>query len=86
MSTQTYTSLSSYSGHRALPSHLKWLLNDLYSCSRYVAHEVAVWRARRELLDLPDAMLADLGISRSEVPSVVRYGRSDPTRLPRGKC
>ncbi len=36
---------------------------------------IALRRARRELLDLPDYMLAVIGIGRSEIASAVEYGR-----------
>ena len=52
----------------------------LRSASRWIARR----RARRELLTMPDYMLADIGISRSEVESAVRYGRPDP-RFTRGR-
>ena len=37
-------------------------------------------RARRALVVLPDAMLKDLAMDRSEIASVVRHGLSDRTR------
>ena len=37
-------------------------------------------RARRALVVLPDAMLKDLAMDRSEIASVVRHGPSDRTR------
>lgn len=40
-------------------------------------------KARRELLGLSNAMLKDLGVDRSEVVSIVRYGRTDATRRTR---
>jgi uncharacterized protein YjiS (DUF1127 family) len=58
----------------------------IYHQFQRASRQVAIRRARRELLDLPDFMLADLGISRSEVDSVVRHGRADATRLPRGRA
>ncbi len=42
------------------------------------SHSVAMRRARRELLALPDFMLADLGIARGEIASAVRHGRPIP--------
>src|SRR5829696_9229991 len=42
MSTQTYTSLSSYGGHRALPSLINRLLSGLYSYGRLAAAEILV--------------------------------------------
>jgi uncharacterized protein YjiS (DUF1127 family) len=43
----------------------------------------AVRRARRELLELSDTMLADIGISRSDITSVTALGSADLTRHPR---
>ncbi len=40
-------------------------------------------KARRELFDLSDVVLKDLGVDRSEVASIVRHGRSDATRRTR---
>jgi uncharacterized protein YjiS (DUF1127 family) len=40
-------------------------------------------KARRELLGLSDVVLKDLGVDRSEVVSIVRYGRTDATRRTR---
>lgn len=46
------------------------------------------WRSRRvavaHLHDLEDRDLRDIGISRSEIESVVHFGGHDPTRLRRG--
>jgi uncharacterized protein YjiS (DUF1127 family) len=54
-----------------------------YHFLRRSSEAAAMRRARRELLELPDNMIADLGISRSEISSVVRFGAADPTRIPR---
>jgi uncharacterized protein YjiS (DUF1127 family) len=61
------------------------LIMIMYRPLRAMSRRAALRRARRELLVLPDSMLTDMGISRSEIPSVVRDGRPDPTRLPRGR-
>jgi uncharacterized protein YjiS (DUF1127 family) len=61
------------------------LLSTIYRPLRSVRRGAALWRARRELLELPDSMLADMGISRGEIPSVVRYGRPDRAWPPRGR-
>ena len=40
---------------------------------------LALRRARRELLAMPDATLKDFGIYRSEIEWTIRYGREDGT-------
>lgn len=65
-----------------LPERLSLAVGGLF---RLIGRQVALRRARRELLGMPDYMLADMGISRSEIASVVRYGAPDPTRLARGR-
>ncbi|HEX2552564.1 MAG TPA: DUF1127 domain-containing protein [Microvirga sp.] len=39
------------------------------------SRRAALRRARRELLDLPDFMLADMGLTRGEVAFAVEHGR-----------
>ena len=55
---------------------------SLYQTLLLASQRVAIRRARRELLELPDAMLKDMGITRGEVASVVEFGRADTTRRP----
>jgi len=55
----------------------------LYQALWLASQRVAIRRARRELLELPDSMLKDMGITRGEITSVVEFGRADTTRLPR---
>jgi len=86
MTTHRYASFGSHEGHLSPTDLLKQCLSGILSCAQGIGRRMEERRARRELHDLPDTMLADLGISRSEVASVVRYGRSDPTRLPRGRA
>lgn len=57
----------------------------VYHFLRQSSEAAAMRRAQRELLELPDNMIADLGIGRSEISSVVRFGATDPTRIPRGR-
>jgi uncharacterized protein YjiS (DUF1127 family) len=56
----------------------------VWNAMTLAAQSLARRRARRELLEMPDFLLKDMGISRSEVPSVVHYGLDDASRLPRG--
>ncbi len=45
------------------------------------------WRRRRDrrhIYEMPDYLLKDIGISRSEIDSVVMYGDTDLTRRHRG--
>jgi len=65
--------------HSLLGQMAKFLYQPLLLASR----QVAIRRARRELLELPDSMLKDMAITRGEVASVVEYGRADVTRVPR---
>jgi uncharacterized protein YjiS (DUF1127 family) len=50
---------------------------------RYILKPLATWRARQlamdELMSLDDHMLADIGISRSEIPGIVT-GKIQPRR------
>ena len=55
----------------------------LYQPLLLASRHVAIRRARRELLELPDSMLKDMGITRGEIASVVEYGRTDITRVSR---
>jgi uncharacterized protein YjiS (DUF1127 family) len=56
---------------------------SLYQTLLLASRRVAIRRARRELLELPDSMLKDMGITRGEITAVVEFGRADTTRLPR---
>jgi uncharacterized protein YjiS (DUF1127 family) len=45
------------------------------------------WRRRRDrrhIYEMPDYLLKDIGISRSEIDSVVMFGETDMTRRRRG--
>jgi uncharacterized protein YjiS (DUF1127 family) len=78
----TFAVPGTLAGQAARPSPVLAAIRSLLTT---VARRAAARRARRELYELPDFMLSDLGISRSEVASVVRHGWSDATRLARGK-
>ncbi len=58
-------------------------LNVSQLVDRYILKPLAVWRARRaayeELMSLDDHMLADIGISRGEIPGIVT-GAIQPRR------
>jgi uncharacterized protein YjiS (DUF1127 family) len=60
------------------------LLAGVYAIVEKANHLAAMRRARLELLALPDVMLSDIGISRSDITSVVTLGRTDRTRHSRG--
>ena len=55
----------------------------LYQTLLLASRQLAIRRARRELLELPDSMLKDMGITRGEIASVVEFGRTDTTRVSR---
>jgi len=57
------------------------IATSLYHGFLRVSRQVAIRQARRELLELPDMMLKDMGITRSEIASVVAFGRTDETRI-----
>jgi uncharacterized protein YjiS (DUF1127 family) len=84
MSNQIYADFAGFGTAAARPPRAKPILAAIYGLQGAVRRHVAARRARRELYALPDVMLSDLGISRSDVASVARHGWSDPTRLPRG--
>ena len=48
---------------------------------------IAAWRAERramrQLSRYPDAMLKDMGLTRAEIPDLVRHGRSEIVKLHR---
>jgi uncharacterized protein YjiS (DUF1127 family) len=48
-----------------------------------VSRWMRIWADRRHLQALPDHMLKDIGIGRSEIDSITECGRSDASRLAR---
>jgi uncharacterized protein YjiS (DUF1127 family) len=48
-----------------------------------IAARRAERRAMRQLSRYPDAMLKDMGITRAEIPDLVRHGRSEIVKLRR---
>ncbi len=46
--------------------------------ARRVRRRVRIWEDRRKLQALPDHLLADIGISRSEIERVTDFGRGNP--------
>ncbi len=60
------------------------LAEIMVAVGRWIAQRVEGWRqsmaeasAMRELAGLDDRMLADIGISRSDIPALARHGRDD---------
>lgn len=47
-------------------------------------HWNRIRETRRQLADLPDYLLKDIGLSRSDIASVTQFGLNDPTRRQRG--
>jgi uncharacterized protein YjiS (DUF1127 family) len=54
----------------------------LARCINSAMHIYATRKAVAQVMELDERMLADIGLSRSEINSVVS-GRNDPTRIPR---
>lgn len=48
-----------------------------------VARAIRIRRDRAHLHELPDHLLRDIGISRSEIDSVTMFGGKDSSRRPR---
>ena len=65
--------------------YLKHLSVGLSHSLRHASRQSDRRSARRELLGMSDHLLADIGINRGEIDSVVSYGGSDLTRVPRGR-
>nr|WP_313901468.1 DUF1127 domain-containing protein [Methylobacterium sp. J-070] len=42
----------------------------------FIVQEIKIRRAHRELGAMNDAMLADIGIRRAQIPGAVRFGRA----------
>lgn len=52
------------------------LLNLVLDAARGVVRQMRIRQAERHLLELSDAQLSDIGISRCEIESATRTGRS----------
>ncbi len=62
---------------QAGPERSLWRVG-LARLMRRLAQELRLRRDARQLMALSDAMLKDLGVSRSEIEGAVRHGRADP--------
>ena len=62
--------------HSKTPAPRRHLLSDMASMLARLVKLDAVSRAERTLNRLPDELLADMGISRSEIAEAVRLGRA----------
>lgn len=49
-----------------------------------IRREMRLRRNRRQLREMPDRILKDIGIARCEIDAVTEYGLGDPTRRQRG--
>jgi uncharacterized protein YjiS (DUF1127 family) len=54
----------------------RWIERAFAGVTRSIRDRLQMGRAVAELANLDDRMLRDIGVSRSEIPHVVRYGRS----------
>jgi uncharacterized protein YjiS (DUF1127 family) len=61
---------------RSAPGHFFASAVDIRAGGNFLARLVRIRRGRAELDELPDYLLRDIGIQRSEIRSVTRYGRS----------
>jgi uncharacterized protein YjiS (DUF1127 family) len=57
---------------------VKRLASHLYALLVSAGRRAALRRARRELMEMPDHLLRDLGITRSEIAWIVEQGRFGP--------
>ncbi|HZT48355.1 MAG TPA: DUF1127 domain-containing protein [Hyphomicrobiaceae bacterium] len=60
---------------RRLAALLGWLASAILASLAAIAEIRTRARAERDLADLDDRMLRDIGITRTEIGRVVRYGR-----------
>jgi len=61
---------------RRLAGLLGWLASSILAGFAAIARRRRIVRAERALVDLDDRMLRDIGITRTQIGRVVRYGRS----------
>ncbi|QJP17133.1 DUF1127 domain-containing protein [Starkeya sp. ORNL1] len=76
-SEATFGAEGGSTGLRSAASLLKAFAVWLYRRPLAANRHCVIRRAKRELLDLPDVLLKDMGVSRSEVETLVHYGRID---------
>ncbi len=50
------------------------------ACVRHVRREMEIARARRQMAELSDAMLKDIGIDRVDIDLAARFGRREHGR------
>ena len=63
--------------HSKTPAPRRHLLSDMTAMLARLVKLDAASRAERTLKRLPDELLADMGINRSEIAEAVRFGRAD---------
>jgi uncharacterized protein YjiS (DUF1127 family) len=63
--------------HTKTPAPRRHLLSDMTAMLARLVKLDAASRAERTLKRLPDELLADMGINRSEIAKAVRFGRAD---------
>jgi uncharacterized protein YjiS (DUF1127 family) len=59
------------------------ILDMCLACPRALARIMRTRRERAHLHELPDHLLRDIGIDRSEIASIIRFGNKDGSRRPR---
>jgi uncharacterized protein YjiS (DUF1127 family) len=46
-------------------------------CAAWIRRRMEIARCERHLREMPDSMLKDIGMHRSEIPAMVRFGRAE---------
>ena len=59
-------------------------MRTFLGAARHVGHAIYMAKVRRHLKELPDYLLHDIGIHRSEIGSIASLGGLDETRRHRG--